>query len=365
MRLTLTAVLPAVLAALPAQQQPIGSTFRTANSVNSRGGVFSSQVTLIARFDRADYVGWGKANGLPGVRQITGVTFQSTDNDGSSAESWSVVIFTEDLANRGYPLVTAPVATFGPFTNAVRPAGAAGFTHTITFAPVSVPDGADVFVGVQLATVSGWPTNGHAVNCLLGNPTRWPTYDQPGAAPIEHMGYGLAWDGVSPPVYNTPRQLLIDILHDAPGAAATAITNQTSLAISNTAPGTGSFLSGLHPDATNPPFNPGRADDVSFVYLDTQMPNGTPVFFLADFGNFGAELPFAGFVPGSIGALCLNPVTASTMGFQVLAGGQTSMGITIPAAIRPTLSGLALVRQAVALTPTLTLRGSPCGRQVF
>ncbi|MBK8101714.1 MAG: hypothetical protein IPK26_31920 [Planctomycetes bacterium] len=58
-------------------------------------------------------------------------------------------------------------------------------------------------------------------------------------------------------------------------------------AISNTAPGTGSFLSGLHPDATNPPFNPGRADDVSLVYLDTQMPNGRPVFFLADSpGNF-------------------------------------------------------------------------------
>ncbi|MBK8101713.1 MAG: hypothetical protein IPK26_31915 [Planctomycetes bacterium] len=78
--------------------------------------------------DRADYVGWGKANGSPGVRQITGVTFQSTDNDGSSAQSWSVVIFTEDSANRGYPLVTAPVATFGPFTNAVRPAGAAVVT---------------------------------------------------------------------------------------------------------------------------------------------------------------------------------------------------------------------------------------------
>ncbi len=39
------------------------------------------------------------------------------------------------------------------------------------------------------------------------------------------------------------------------------------------------MLSGLHPDAASPPRNPGRADDVSFVYGDYALPLGSPVLF--------------------------------------------------------------------------------------
>lgn len=348
-------------------QQPLGATFRVDASVAARGAFLSAPGSLIARFDHDDYVGWGRTTPIANRRAVLGVTFRSEDADGSTPESWSVNLYTEDTVSAGFPDVRTALASVGPFTNPTRPAGVAAFTHTLTFAtPALVPADRDVFVGVALSAANLWPADGHAVQCVLGHPSRWPQYDQTGPAPIQNQGYGLAQNAQGFLFYNTTRQLLIDLLCAAPGSACTAITNQPNYPISNAAPGTGSYLSGLHPDAANPPMNTGRADDIGFVFLANNLPNGTPVAFLTDVGNFGPEFPLSLFVPGSVGVFCLNQATVVTSVIGFLSAGQASHVIQIPAAFRPRLGNLDLLQQALALDPIgNTLHAGPCGRRTL
>jgi len=203
------------------------------------------------------------------------------------------------------------------------------------------------------------------VQCLLGAASMWPLYDPPGNAAIQHGSYGLAIDATGAQFYNSRRQLLVDLLCDAPGGSCTAHSNQASFPIGNGAPGGGGFLSGLHPDVASPPRNAGRADDPGFTFLDPTLSNGSAVFFLSDLGGFGAEVPLTNFVPGSVGVFCLKSPTTSTLGLVLQNGGQASLVIPIGGAVRTVLQGLPLLYQAIALGPNLTLHGSPCGRQIF
>jgi hypothetical protein len=348
-----------------AAQQLLGSTFRTTPSTASRGGLLGTPGILVARFDRDDYVGWGRTTAVPNRRAIHGVRFDAEDADGATPEGYSVVVYTEDPANPGFPLTAAPLRTIGPFVNPPQPAGRAFFQTTHRFAPpVEVPADRDVFVGVRLDPANGWPLDGHTVQCVLGAPSRWPIHDAPGPAPIQHGSYGLTIQSTGAAAYATTRQLAIDLLCDAPGACCTAITNQQSYAISNSPPGAGGFLSALHPDAARPSRNPARADAPGFVFLDASLPNGTLIVFLADVGAFGQEVPLAASLPGSVGVFCLNPAAVS-LGIALSANGQAARTLAIPAWIRPQLGAFPLTQQAIALLPNGTLRASPCGRQVF
>ena len=352
--------------ATAAAQQPLGSTFRTTASTASRGALLGAPGTLVARFDHDDYTGWGRTTTTPNRRVVRGVTFTAEDKDGATAESYTIHVYTEDLARPGFPDTTAPLLTIGPFLNPVQPVGLAMFTISQLFAnPLEVPADRDVFVGIGLGPAPTWPNDGFTVHCLLGAASMWPVYDPPGNAPIQNGSYGLAIDATGTQFYNSRRQLLVDLLCDAPGGACTARSNQASFPIGNGAPGGGGFLSGLHPDVASPPRNAGRVDDPGFTFLDPTLPNGSAVFFLSDFGGFGAEVPLTNFVAGSVGVFCLKSPTTSTLGLVQLSGGQASLVIPIGSAVRTVLQGLPLLYQAIALGPNLTLRGSPCGRQVF
>lgn len=363
-----TALAALLLTADASAQQPIGSTYHTGMSVGSRGALLSSPGVLITRIDRDEVRGFGMDPSRPGKHVITGVQATLVDYEGTTPETYSVVLYGENALNPGFPNTQSPLATIGPFT---LPASGAGLqTQVVThlFAtPVEAPVGGDLFVGVQLSTAPAWPSDGLAVGTLLAQVTRWPLYDLPGPTPIQHQGYGMFYRPSTQQLgYNTPRKLLIELLTATPGGTSTTITNQASFAASNAAPGTGSFFSGLHPDARSPSRNPGRADDVGYVYLDAAMPNGTAVFFLADFGNFGPEIFLSTLVPNSVGVLCLNGATAQNIGLSLLNNGEASLTIAIPATLRPSLAGTVLVRQAIALHPTtFGLRGSPCTKQVF
>lgn len=359
----------ACLLALPAAalaQQPLGATFGTQASTASRGALLGAAGTLVARFDHDDLVGWGCTTSAPNRRAVRGVTFAAEDKNGATPESWSLAMFTEDPAQPGYPAIATPLVVAGPFTNPTRPAGVAVFQHTHVFAaPVLVPADRDVFVGVRLGPAPAWPADGLTVHCLLGAPSAWPLYDAPGPAPIQHGSYGLAIDSGGNRYYNSVRQLLVDLLCDAPGGACTAISNQASFAPGAVPPGAGGFLSALHPDAAQPPRNAGRADQPGFVFLDPTLPNGAPVLFAFDIGSFGVETRLDAFVPGSAGVFCLNAATVATFGIGLCASGQAAITLQLAPAARSLIAGLPLLQQAVALAPGNVLRGSPCARQVF
>lgn len=370
MRRPRSSLLAATLAVLCATsirgQQPLGSTFRTVASTASRGALVGAAGTLVARFDHDDYVGWGRTTATPNRRVVRGVRFASEDKDGATPENYTVNVYTEDLARPGFPLLTAPLLQLGPFTTPNQPAGLARFTVRLVFPnPLEVPADRDVFVGIGIGTAPTWPNDGFAVQCLLGAASNWPIFDAPGSAPIQHGSYGLAVDAAGTSFYNSSRQLLIDLLCDAPGGSCTTRSNQPSFPIGATATGSGGFLSGLHPDVVSPPAHTGRADDPGFTFLDPTLPDGSAVFFATDLGGFGPEVPLANFAAGSVGVFCLKSPTTVSLGLRLLSGGEASLVIPVNASVRGVLQGLPLLHQSIALGPNLTLRGSPCGRQLF
>lgn len=370
MRRPRSSLLAATLAALGATsarcQQPLGSTYRTVASTASRGALVGAPGTLVARFDHDDYVGWGRTTATPNRRVVRGIRFAGEDKDGATAESYTVRVYTEDLARPGFPLLTAPLLQLGPFATPSQPAGLARFVVRLVFQnPLEVPADRDVFVGIGLGAAPTWPNDGFAVQCLLGAASNWPIFDAPGSAPSQHGSYGLAVDAAGASFYNSSRQLLIDLLCDAPGGSCTARSNQASFPIGATAPGGGGFLSALHPDVVSPPAHTGRADDPGFTFLDPTLPDSTLVFFSTDLGGFGPEVPLANFVPGSVGVFCLQSATTVSLGLRLLSGGEASLVIPVNGPVRGVLQGLPLLYQGFALGPNLTLRGSPCGRQVF
>lgn len=365
---TIARLVPPLLAAAVAcfaatAQQPLGATFGLTASNASRGGLLSAAGTLYARFDRDDCTGWGLSSSVANAREIRGVRFVSQDQNGATPEQYWITILTEDPAVPGYPDPTQVLGSFGPFTHAATAPGPATWTNTHVFpTPVLVPANRDVFVGVRVTAAPLWPSDGHSVMCTLGILSQWSIYDRPGAAPIQHGSYALTADASGTLFYRNTRQLLIDLLIDGPGGAATAITNQSTYPSSNTAPGTGGYLSGLHPDARLPSATPGRLDDLGFVYLDPALPTGMPVFFLADIGNLGAEVRLDLLIPGSIGSACLSP-NALVIGYGLQFAGQCYHAFPLPTSLRPTIAGTNLLQQGLALDPSFAMRASPCLRQ--
>jgi len=225
-----------------------------------------------------------------------------------------------------------------------------------------------VFWSAELPANPLWTADGLSIQIILGNALASPftTWDLPGAAPISQNSYGLAHDVTNAAFsYASRRQIWVDLRSNGANAVGTAITNQTAYTISNVAPGTAGFLSGVHPDAASPPNNSGRVDDISFCVFPDNLAVGSLVFKLGAFAFQNPMLPLSAFLPGSTGMLCVPP-TAANLGFQVEAGVRLDYTITIPALVRPTLAGAQFVFGAIALNPaTLTLTGLPCVRQAF
>lgn len=347
-------------------QQPLGATYRTQASTASRGGLVTAGGTLVARFDTEDCIGWGRTTATPNRRVVRGVMIQFEDKQGATAETWALRVYTEDPQAAGFPLATAPLLALGPFSSGIRPAGLVQWTETLIFpAPLEVPADRDVFVGVQLAAAPAWPADGLAVQCVLGSPSLWPVYDQPGTAPIQHGSYGMAIDASGQRYYNSTRQLLIDLLTDAPGGSCLAVTNQASYPIGGVYPGSGGYLSAAHPDATAPARQPGRNDTPGCVLLDAQLTAGSLVVFLLDIGSFGLEQPLTNVVPGSVGVSCLKPASTLVAALSLASTNAALLQVPLTASQRAWLRGLPLLYQVMAMPPTLVLRAGPCLRQVL
>lgn len=365
-------------AAAPAQDL-LGTLNRTDTSFTSRGSAGVPNTNPSVAFNRLDheyYAGWGYDPANPGMRRIVGMQVFLQDQIGNTPETFDALIYGEDPAGPDYPNVNAPLgAVLGIPTPPTTITTAFPFSMNITFAtPVLAPAAADVFVAVGLPQPVGttWPNDGLSVHAFYYIGVTSGFFDLPGAAhPPTSMatasngGWYVA-NPLNPPTYTaTPRQWKMDLIVGGATGVAGTITNQTSAPLSNFAPGTSSQASGLHPDAANPPLNPGRADDVCGRWYRSSAPNGTPVLFLLDLGTFFPEIPVASLLPGSTGVACLNPATLALLGIAFTNAGEAFYPILLPASSRGILPGMSIVHQAVALTPTGAADAGPCTRQVF
>jgi hypothetical protein len=347
---------------------PAGAAVRAAANAYTRGGIGMNGGELLQRFDAALLQGYGvetSANAFV----VRGLFVQMRDFGASVPNGLvDVTLYTEDPLRPHYPDLGSPLGSVA----GVTPGGIAlTYTAVLFPAPIFVPPGRDLFVGIRLNPTTS-PVGGTRLNLnLLSGVAGSIGYDLAGAglptSPPEANSFRLFRDASNQLTYQARGQYLMDLLTLAPGGFPTALTNQPNYGISGTPPGTTTLLSGLHPDVRSPPANAGRADDVGFVYLDPHMPAGMPVAFLASFGGFGPIVPLSTVVPGSVGGSCLDSASSAVLGFAMLDQYREAYYMTpVPAAARPLLPGLSWAQQAIGFdTNACVLRGTQCGRQRF
>lgn len=367
-----------VLAATSPSQDVLGLLNRTDTSFTSRGSSTPPNTNpsfAFVRIDHENYAGWGIDAANPGMHSIQGLRVVLQDQIANTPETFGILVYGEDAAAPDFPDIATPLGTAGPV-----PTPASAATTAIVWdlrasftTPILAPTGADVFPAVDLPQPVGnvWPNDGLSVHALYYVMVTSGTFDLPGAAhptasQAGNGGYHVPVAMIGPTYTITPRQWKIEpIVGGAVGVAGT-ITNQTvSAPLSTAAPGTSSMASGLHPDARNPPLNPGRADDVASRWFRTGTPNNTPVLFLLDIGSFGIPIPVSALVPGSTGTTCLNIASAQVTGIVFTVSGEAILPITIPAGVRPFLAGIPLLHQAAAFNAAGGVDANGCTRQVF
>ena len=343
-----------------------GFTFNIAVGATSRGSVGANAGELIMRIDHDDYRGLDES--INGYRAIT------QDQDGATPEFYDLFFYHEDPANPDFPNfvagATPGAAAFGGVTGLPGPTGAAGPTAafvSITFnTPIAAGTiGGDVFISHSVPAAL-WPNDGLSIQLNLGFNPNFPsptvnTYDSRGPAAIAQNSYGLSHTPINSTLAYAggSRQLYVDLLTDQASTVATAITAQTSYPISNAAPGTASFFSGLHPDV------PGRLDDLGIVHFDGSLPTGSLVIFGVDLDFFATPLPMSVYVPGSTGTACLS-TQLIVLGFQVWNGGSAQHVMSIPAASRPLFSGNSFVFTSIGFdTTNSVLHGGSCVKQSY
>jgi hypothetical protein len=387
-RVYLACAITAFAAAATAQDF-IGFSYNTSVSATSRGALGNNAGEVMTRIDAREYAGWG--TGTPGTRTISSLFFVAQDQvAGAVAGTFDIKLYPEDPANPHMPQTTAPVVFATGVTGPTGTGTPAAIGKIVTPAtPVSVPiqGNGDVFVAFALQAVTA--TQSMSIQIILGyNPSTFTVFDMPGSAqppavpsptvggappsPITTSNTHFVSLTSTPALVQSGRRChFFDVGHAGPGGAALTITNQTSYTASNNpppagfgpAPGTASFMSGPAPDISG--FNPGRADDITFDFFKTGIGTGAPVFFLMDLsGAFGPEIPITTIVPGS-GVICLNTASAVSLGFLLTNADEAFKTTSIPAGLRPLLTGLIVSQQAAAIDAANNVILTPCGAQKF
>ena len=351
---------------------PVGFNFNVAPGATSRSGI-NTAAELMTRIDFDDY------RGLDETVEGFQVIMQDQDVATTPGELFDFFMYDEDPLMPEFPNIPGGSA---PGTNAIvsllglaGPAAPSPGSATVGAAILSVtlttpanigPISSDLFMSFSVPAAPAWPSDGVSVQINLGINPMFPApapniYDVPGSAPIAQTSYGVVHDVVGGGFsYGGPRQLMADLLSSDPSGVVTAITAQTNYPLSNAAPGTASFFSGLHPEAS-----PGRGDNIGYVYFDSSLSPGSPVFFLGDFDFFQFPLALSAFVPGAVGWACV-PQSAQVLSLQIAAGPQVENVITIPTAFRSLITGQNFVFDAVAFDAvTGQIRGGYCGKQHF
>ncbi|MCA8949497.1 MAG: hypothetical protein KDE27_08330 [Planctomycetes bacterium] len=381
------------LAASAPAQTPMGTFTNTGTTSATRGnstGAANNNVTVFTRHDKENYAGW--TDGVqPGTREIVGINFVLQDQNLATQHNFNLVLLTGDPNNPKFPDLNSSVIDATPYVLPVG-TGIGAFNGIANFAtPVSLSANEDIYVGLRINSPwtlqNGQPVDGLSVWELRGtapvSPMAGQAWDLPGRSlpnsnPADRpSGYYLASSPAAQ--YPVRTQFKLQPILPISGGVAGAVTNQTdhpqssatsvaSFEVQAPGAGTASMFSGLYPDARNPPYNPGRVDEISQMFENAALSAGSVVFFLIDIGSFAQpEVAFAAFVPGSTGVSCLN-LSQQNLGFRPLVTVGTTQRAhhvaTFPPAARSLLLGIPWTQQAVALDiGTNTLHASACTRQ--
>lgn len=343
--------------------QLAGSVLRFQTTSYTRGifGAGGGAGELMQRFDASDITGYGVEPGSPGMHVIRGVVFVAQTF--VSTNPVTISLYTEDPARPDYPDLQHPLGGVGGLHPTNFPT-----VNTVIFpTPIAAPSGRDLFVAFGIAAETQ-SFAGSWLGFVRGTPSATSPYDLAGPAmptsPPEANSNLLYRDLATDVLTYAGRgQYFLDLLTTSPSGFVTARTNQ---AYQLGFPGITTLMSGLHPDAASPPLHPGRADDIGFVFADWGNTVGSAVTFLASFQGFGPEVPLAHLVPGSLGALCLDPASTLVIGYGLLDNQHSAaLLVPIPAAVRPILGGATFSQQAIGLGAAGALRGSQCVTQRF
>lgn len=370
----LTPLTVALLAAVATAQNNLGILQNVDASYATRGnhwnaGAFPS--TQYTRIDGDFFRGWGYDGSNPGFRTIFGLHCVLQDFNGATPDPFQLVVYTESATQLAMPDVTNPIATTGSLSMPASAPGVTSFEVSAMFlTPIAAPAPADVFVGVHQLT----PTNVLAQDGMTVWLTtaedgmgQWTVRDVPGAgAPAtgaEATYAGFRVPAVSQLAVMPRAQFHIEpILFAAGGVASARHLADPLHPAAGAMPGTSCQLSSHRPDARSPAANPGRADDLGMTFLMAGLPDNAPVLWLGDVsGGFGLETPLWLLLPGGSGAACVGLGSAVPLGVTLSSNGQATHLLVIPATLRPNLTNLALVQQAVAFHPGLsTFVAGPC-----
>lgn len=363
----------AALAAVPSlsAQNELG-LFTGVGSTNRVTRAFDATEELFTRVDASDFGGLGVDPTNAAVITLTGARAAVYDFDRMTADPFHIVVRTEGT-NANLPDVSgAPLTRVGPIQIAPA-AGAGGVTFLANFTtPITAPAGQDLFVGCELPPFTNAATNDAVwVFSVNGTGTSGTTYDLPGPGAdtstqfTDTYSHAFVAAGANAGLYNLPRGFfLVEPVLAGAGGVCTAITNQSTMASSNAAPGIGGPLSGLHPDVNGA--NAGRADDPGYLYIDSAMAGQTVAFFLSGLGLNPNPTPASVFLPGSTGALCVNDLGLDVAATVADANGVASVNAPLDAAARAAIggAGLQLTWFAIGFDGS-TLSASPCGVQTF
>ena len=345
-----------------------GALQRITSVAWSRGSLGLGPGELMQRIDADELTGFGVEEAFPGMHVVRGVMLGVRDFGSSTPNNLiDVTIYTEDPLRPNYPDLQQPL---GGVTGIVPTGSLFGYQFIPFPNPVPAPAGRDVFLGVKVPGAT--QTFGGVRLLLLTSSNAFTSYDLAGpglpSSPPEQNSYRLDRNTTTNALtYLARSQYLVDVLTVTPSGMAGAITNQAHWGVSLSVPGSTSLLSGLHPDAAEPPLHAGRADDVSFLYTDFALPPGFPVAFLASFDGFGPTVPLAQCVPGSVGASCLPSASSFVLGIHLLDSNQQAWRVTtLPPAARNLIRGVSWAQQAVGFDVVVgVLRGSQCVKQTF
>lgn len=338
----------------------------------SRNGANNVPATIYTRLDVESYAGWGFDATQPGMRVFSGLRFDIQDQDLATQDTFQLTAYTESAPPSNIPDTTAPIATTGNFVLPVG-TGAGAYLASANFVtPIAAPATADVFVGVSttlgwnVGTTDGlsiWATSAAAASALRDV----PGFGEPTVAP------GNTHSGHYQPVANThafavTRQSHVEPIIATPAGVSSALHIADPVhAAANTSPGTTCMHSGLSPDSQSPPRTAGRADDVGMTFRHTGITDGSLTIFLVDIAaGFGPEVALDGFIPGAVGAVCVNLPTVQTIGIGFTAGGAVSNVISFSPATRTFIAGIPLIHQAVAIDAVSGLAyAGPCSKQTL
>jgi hypothetical protein len=360
-RILLSLAIALTATAARSQLMPAGTSLMLGTVTFTRGGAGFNAGELMQRFDAEQLRGFGIESASPNHQVVHGITTMLRQFGGGAgvANTVGLYVYGENPAQPGFPDLATPLA----FVDNV-PVQSAPMPTVATFAqPALVPIGSDVFVGIRLGPGIA-PVSGTFVAVLFGSVSSSSFELAGGAMPASppqanshRLFRGLTTNAVT---YQSRAVYHVDLLVATPGGAPTTIYQAGAL------PGTTTPLAGLHPDATSPSTNPGRADHVGFLFADNAQPDGTPIAFIASFADFAPIVALDGVVPGSVGGICLDPATVFPTAVGITAGGRAWTQNLISPATRLVIGGAFWTQQAIALDlATGTLRATQCGKQRF